>query len=195
MSANQLDTIDAVLKKHGLRDQIPFARDAGGVDWRNPLTEMIEAEDAACAELLEEAVGMGERMIAGLRARLPDGELKREICEHVTRKVGREAQEQFHRYHAGFIEWLFAAGVHPLEVVKRLYCYVKLKRPDLLHNLGFRPLGELLGEGGGANAGAAMQARCKALFGPLAVGAHKSATAKAAMTKAQKGNRNRRGGK
>ena len=97
--------------------------------------------------------------------------------------------------HSSLSSLLNVGLLHPLEVVKRLYCYVKLKRPDLLHNLGFRPLGELLGEGGGANAGAAMQARCKALFGSLAVGAHKSATAKAAMTKAQKGNRNRRGGK
>lgn len=178
-----------------LSPQTPATWDGDSVDWRNPLTELIEAEEAADLELESAASGIGEKVLGGLRGRLPDDEFKREIFEFVTRQVGEVAFDQFQSFHADFIQWLFADGPHPLRVVKRLFCYVKYKRPDLLLDMGFRTLGDILGDGGGANSGATLHAQCVALFGEVPGGARKTNGAREKMKASAMGNNNRRGGK
>lgn len=186
---NQLETIARVLAQAGWRD-------AGGLELRSPLSVLMDKEAEVLAELELEASGAGRRLVEGLRAEAPSRELRRDLAELAQALTKEAAREQYLRSHGDFLSWLFADGPNPLRVVKRLFCYAKKVRPELLLNLSFRTLGDLLGDGGGANSGAALHAQCVALFGKEnSLGAHKSASARAAMKKAQRHNKNRRGGK
>ncbi len=140
-----------------------------GVDWRNPLSELIETEERAARDALLDALE------AGLPA---DAERLREVVF-----------EQFRQFESEFMEWIFAGGVNPLDVVKRLFAYAKYRRPDLLLDMSFRDLGDLLNE-----EHATMHARCVALFGETPAGWKKTASARENMRISQQGNRNRLGG-
>jgi hypothetical protein len=159
------------------------------VEWRNPLTALIEAEDRAKRDLDEETAGLGERLLGGLRKRMRPSQMKAEIFRFITEQVGRIAFEKFDQFLAEFVEWVMASGMHPLDVLKRWFAFVKYKRADLLLNAGFRDLGELLFE-----RGATTHARCRALFGEAPAGWKKTATAREAMRASAIGNQNRRGG-
>ena len=100
------------------------------------------------------------------------------------------AFDAYREFHDGWMEWLFAAGPHPADVMKRLYTYAKRKNPGLVWNMSFRAFGELFGE-----THATAKARDKALFGTLPAGWSKPDGACKAMRAAQKGNGNRAGGR
>lgn len=151
--------------------------DGQAVTWSNPLDELIAREEEAERDAAYAAM---EFLIAD-GASLPLA---------LVEKVNAAARDSFQQYESALMEWLFAAGPHPLEVMRRLFAYAKMRNADLLWKMGFREVGPLLKE---THAAAAL--RCKALFGDTPAGWKKKATACANMRQAQKGNRNRRGGK
>ncbi len=139
------------------------ARGGEAVEWRSPLDELIALEEQAAADLAGEVDDEGAQ---------------------------RVAWELFRNYEDALMEWLFAAGPHPLEVMRRLFAYTKMKRASLLLNMGFRQVGPLLKE-----THAAAQLRCRALFGDTPAGWKKPAESVERMRRAARGNCNRRGGK
>jgi len=148
-----------------------------GVDWSNPLDELIAREEQA----IEEA------QIRALRVLCVEGvELPPEVME----RIRQEVFDEFRQYEDGLMEWIFAAGPHPLDVLRRLFAYTKMKRASLLWNMGFRKIGPLLKE-----THAAAQLRCRALFGSISTGWSKPAEAVKRMRVAQRGNFNRLGGR
>lgn len=161
--------------------------DGEGVEWRNPLTEIIEAEEREENNLAADVADLTDRMNAGLEARLPDGEAKDKLLAFIAGEAQELAFRAFESLQAAFLEWVFAAGPNPLDVDKRLFAYAKQKRPDLLSNMSFRDLGALFGE-----THATMHARCEALFEGIPAGWKKTETACRNMSRAQEGNGNRR---
>lgn len=173
-------TLAKVGRKHALR---PGEAATGGgkdfafeaVEWRNPLTELIEAEESAQMEATRAAL---DALDVDLEASV------------VVAKIRAAAFQEFLQFESAFVAWLFDAGPHPVEVTKRLFAYTKYRRPDLLQNMAFRALGDLLNE-----RGATMAARCKALFGDLPAGWKKTREACEHMSESALGNQNRLGGK
>lgn len=163
---------------------------ADGVTWESPLMQVIEAEERERGGLAETMEGAGNRLLSAVAARIPAGALMERVAAFVEASAKRAAFEAFDAMQAEFIEWLFAAGPSPLDVVKRLYGFAKMRRPDLLADMSFRQLGVLLGE-----RGATLQARCRELFGDAPAGWKKPSSAVEKMRAAQRGNRNRLGGK
>lgn len=158
---NGMDTIVAQASRRFFRGR---ARTGDGVpiDYKTPLDELAEIEERA------------------------EAELKAQFAEDDARAM-ESAFKAFVDYEAEFINWLFAAGPHPLEVIRRLFAYAKMRDPRLLHNMGFRQIGPLLGETHGA-----AQWRCRALFGGMPAGWKKGTQAVESMRRAQRGNTNRK---
>lgn len=151
------------------------------VEYGNPLDELCAREDAA----------ERDAAFAAIEMLLAEGaELPLMFQEKVQEAARAAAIDQFRQYEETFMEWLFSAGPHPLEVLRRLFGYVKMKRASLLWNMGFRDVGPLLGE---THAAAAL--RCKLLFGETPAGWKKKLQARLKMQEAALGNCNRRGGK
>lgn len=148
----------------------------GPVDWQNPLDELIAREEAAERDAAFEAM---ELLIS-------DGA---ELPLVLVEKVNEAVRAGFQQYESAFLRWLFAAGPHPLEVIRRLFAYAKMRDADLLWKMGFRDIGPLLKE---THAAAAL--RCKILFGDTPAGWRKRTEAREAMRRAALGNCNRRGG-
>lgn len=107
-----------------------------------------------------------------------------------------ERQEVFR----ALLGYFFADGVHPLDVVRRVYAVAKAVAPDLIGDMSLEDLAVLCGDGGRAT----VSARIKRVYnryieesGGRGVQAHfqKSATTVRRYAEAQKGNRNRRKGK
>lgn len=173
-------TLAKVGRKHALR---PGEAATGGgrdfaleaVEWRNPVTELIEAEERA---ILEATRGALDALDVDVKS------------PEVVAKIRAVAFQEFLQFESALVAWLFDAGPHPVEVVKRLFAYTKYRRPDLLQNMAFRALGDLLNE-----RGATMAARCKALFGDLPAGWKKTSEACEHMRESALGNQNRLGGK
>lgn len=154
------------------------AGDGEPVDWANPLEELIAREEMA----IEDAQVRALEVIGG--------ETIEKLPEALQRRIREIVFDEFRSYEETLMEWLFAAGPHPLEVIRRLFAYAKMKRASLLWNMGFRQIGPLLKE-----TGAAMQWRCRMLFGDTPAGWSKPAGAVEKMRAAQKKNLNRLGGK
>ena len=173
-------TLAKVGRKHALR---PGEAATGGgkdfafeaVDWSNPLTELIEAEESAQMEATRAAL---DALDVDLGA------------PAVVEKIRTAAFQEFLQFESALVAWFFDAGPHPVEVTKRLFAYTKYRRPDLLQNMAFRALGDLLNE-----RGATMAARCDRLFGDLPAGWKKTREACEHMSESALGNNNRRGGK
>ena len=154
----------------------PTAPGGEAVDWLNPLDELIAKEEGALAD--------AEKDVLGLAA---DGDC---IPEALRALIREAVFDEFRQFQDGFLEWLFAAGPHPLEVMRRLFAYTKMHRASLLLNMGFRQIGPLLDE-----THAAAAHRCKVLFGDVPAGWKKPGEAVERMREAQLGNGNRRNGK
>jgi len=155
----------------------PVSPAGDAVDWASPLEELMAREEEALVDA--EARAMKVLGLEGI-----------ELPEAVRERIREEVFCQFRQYEETLLEWIFAAGPNPLDVMKRLFCYVKMKRASLIYNMGFRQIGKLLKE-----TGAAAQLRCRALFGTTPAGWSKPATAVARMRDAQQGNVNRLGGR
>lgn len=177
------ERIERTLRKAGLKRSLKLGDTAAagggiefsweGVEWKNPLSELMEAEERGVASACERAADVFD-------VESPEN----------LRRIRALVFDQFVQFEAAFVAWLFDAGPHPVEVVKRLFAYTKYRRPDLLGDMAFRALGDLLNE-----RGATMQARCKALFGELPAPWKKTKEAREHMSESARGNCNRLGGK
>ena len=147
-----------------------------GVDWNNPLDELIAREEQA----------QRDAALASMEIVIAEGV---ELPLWFQEKIKAEVEQQFYQYENALIEWIFAAGPHPLQVIRRLFAYVKMKRATLLWNMGFRALGKLLKE-----SHENMRLLTEALFGDTPAGWKKRDEAKRRMAESAKGNCNRRGG-
>jgi hypothetical protein len=175
----QMDAIVDSLRGKNFHADSPVSRDGGAVDWANPFEELAAREEEALRDASVDAVECTQQLLNLVELPAP-----------LVEKIREVVLDHFRQYEETLLEFLFAAGPHPLEVMRRLFAYVKKKRASLLYNMGFRALGPLLHE---SHANAAL--RCKVLFSGLPAGWHKSASARAAMRESAKGNRNRTGGK
>ena len=202
---SHLERVNEVLNRlhvqrgHGAMLQVgdEIALDGEAVEWRNPLTEICDAEERIVNDLAGNTADTSSRLKAGLADRIPEGELRDRLENFLDGAAQELAADAFSSLIAAFLEWIFSAGPNPLDVVKRLIAFTKLKRPDLLRNASFRDLGDLLNE-----KHATMHARCDALFEGLpALLKHafnaptfwkKTATACRNMAKAQEGNSTRK---
>ena len=175
---NELERVDGIMDgaRHHFRGRT-VAGNGDVIDWANPLDELIAKEDQA----LQEAEARALRVLGLDEVELP---------ALVRERIRQEVWDEFRGYEEAFLEWLFAAGPHPLEVMRRLFAYCKMHRASLLWNMGFRQIGPLLKE-----THAAAQARCRALFGKTKAGWSKPSGAVEKMRAAQRGNCNRLGGK
>ncbi|XHR27531.1 MAG: hypothetical protein ACFUZC_16495 [Chthoniobacteraceae bacterium] len=167
--------VNAAHAKHH-NGRVMLDRDNG---WNTPLEELIEREDQARADA-EARTLVVFKMV----------EQRLELTAEARELIRTEVWDQFCQYENCLMEWIFSAGPHPLEVLRRLFAYAKMKRPGLLWNMGFRAIGPLLKE-----THAAAQARCRALFGSLSACWSKPSQSVERMRAAQRGNLNRLGGK
>jgi hypothetical protein len=96
---------------------------------------------------------------------------------------------------SGFILWLFEESPHPAPVMKKLYAFVRMVRPETLWNMPGTDIAAIFGQGR-----AAESARCNLLLEKLKLKAgyknlsmpfQKSATAKQKYAEAQRGNKHR----
>lgn len=162
-----------------------------GVDARNPLVALIEAEEALQGELTEASQVRETRLREGLARRLPEGELRDRVMGFLRDQFQDLAREHFERLRAEFLEWVFVEGPNPLIACRRLFMWAKQHRPDLLANMGFRELGDILG-----CEGATLHALAKRLFPDApAAGWRKSEAARKVYAKVQRNNGNRNGGR
>jgi len=172
--------VDFVLRQVGSRyfrgEEFDIDR---GIDTRNPLEELMEREELAEREAAAEALAQAQRLL--------DLDV---LPEPLVAQIREVVFDHFAQYEAALLRWLFAAGPDLLSVVKRLYAYAKHKDASLVWNMGFRDLGDLFGESHGTP-----HARQASLFTAETAAWQKTRTARAKMAKAQRGNRNRLGGK
>jgi hypothetical protein len=175
----EMERMDDILRKAHRRLHKGAAQSLSGepVDWDDPFEELARREEEALRTAAIDAVAVAQMVFDVV-------ELPAPLVERVHALVF----DEFRQYEEGLIEWLFAAGPHPLEVMRRLFAYVKMKRASLLWNMGFREIGPLLQESHGA-----AQWRCKRLFGKTPAGWKKSDSSVERMRKAQRGNKNRLG--
>jgi hypothetical protein len=101
--------------------------------------------------------------------------------------------------HFWLLDFLFADGPHPGTVMRRLYAWVKKYRPEAIWDMGYRQLGKLFDESGGAQewrVGALLDDYAKAK-GHKGVKMPWQRTDEAceSYSQSQKGNANRVGGK
>lgn len=193
-----LERVDGVLRKvHARRNGRAMLCQGGeislegdGTDWKHPLQELMEAEERAENEMAAEVADVSARVNEGLRARLGDSAEVEKVTGFLEGRAQEVAFAVVDGERANFVEWIFAEGPNPLEVVRRIFAYAKQKRPDLLWNMSFRELGDLLGE-----THATVHARCARLFKGMPAGWKKSPAACRNMSEAQRGNNNRRHGK
>lgn len=148
------------------------------VEWRTPLDEVMEREEAELREAHETVVECVADMVGV--DRLPDW-LEDRILETVF--------ERFQSIEKDWLGWFFEGGPHPIHVLRRLVLYAKVKKPDLIWNASFRDLGDLFNE-----THAAMHALCKKLFQDVPAPWKKMPESCRRMADAQRGNTNRRGG-
>ncbi len=162
------------------------ARTGDGVDYLTPLDALMAREEMALGELETEAP---EKVRAALSAAF-GGEIRAEDLPPALRRIVTDsALDQFRQFEEALMGMLFGRTPNPLDVMRRLFAYVKKKNAALLWNMGFRDIGPLLGE-----THAAAAARCEALFGKVKAPWQKPAGACVKMREAQRGNANRRGG-
>lgn len=106
--------------------------------------------------------------------------------------VMRARLETFHR----FIDFAFADGPHPGDVMRNFYAVVHVLRPDVLLNMTCDDIGALLGRTGAAHSWRVKKV-CERLKAKGVKGFkarfQKSEAASAAYSAAQRGNQNRRG--
>lgn len=147
------------------------------VDWNNPLDELIAREEEA----------QRDAALAAMEFLLTEGA---ELPLWFRERVQIMVFEQFQQYENALLEWIFASGPHPLQVLRRLFAYTKMKRASLLWNMGFRSLGALLHE-----SHENMRLLTKSLFGNLPAAWKKGTMACQRMATSAQGNNNRQGGK
>ncbi len=170
-AGRRLAAMDSVLKPVQVKDtdkgEAPktapwWAMDPSpeAITWKNPLTELMEAEELAeveFAKMEEEAADMARR--------------------------------EFQRYLCQWVRWVFAEGLSPLAVVRRVFAWAKQHSADVVKDLDFRKIAILLDESPGT-----LHARIKVLFGEVGAGWKKTASARRAMAAAKQGNCDRLGG-
>jgi len=174
--------MDAILRrragKHHLNRTDESLGNGERISWGDPFEELAEREEAAIREATVNALDAAQKILA-----------LDTVPEALVDRIRELVFEEFCQYEATLMEWLFAAGPHPLEVMRRLFAFVKKRSSRLLWDMGFREIGPLLKE---THAAAAL--RCRVLFGALPSGWDKSDSARENMRTAQMGNHNRRGG-
>lgn len=147
-----------------------------GVTWDNPLDELIAREEQA----------QRDAALASIDFLIAEGA---ELPLWFQERVKAMVFEQFQQYENALLEWIFAAGPHPIEVMKRLFAYAKMKRASLLWNMGFRALGKLFKE-----SHENFRLLTRMLFADAPAGWKKGRDARDKMKASAQGNNNRRGG-
>ena len=104
-------------------------------------------------------------------------------------------QEAFHK----LLNYFFADGAHPLDVVRRVYATVKALRPDLIGDMSLEDLAVLSGDGGRATTSARIRRIYNKLIedhdgGKVSAWFQKSESTVEKYRQAQQGNSNRKSG-
>lgn len=177
----EMERLNGIVRAAGDRFHRNSARTPSGeaVDWSDPFEELAQREEVAIREATIESLSDAQKLLDLV-------DLPQPLVDRIRARV----LEEFVQYENTLIEWLFAAGPHPLEVVRRLFAYVKMKRASLLWNMGFRSMGKLLKE-----SYESMRLRCEMLFGSTPAGWKKDAAACERMKAAAMGNNCRKGGR
>lgn len=174
-----LERMDGVLREAAASLPRGFLRANLQADFWTPLEEVMAREEAAMRAVALDGIDVAQRVME------LDG-----LPEPVVAEVQARAREVFQELESAWLEFFFLRGPNPLDVLRALFAYVKLRRPDLLWNMGVREIGRLFDESHGA-----VSARVMALFGDVGAGVRKSLEARRKMSEAQKGNKCRLGGK
>lgn len=157
--------------------------------------QQIDATLAALARKHGAAFSETANPLAVLVAKDEESDL---LCRGESEVTVWEAKAEAMR---SLLDWVFEKGADPRIALRRLYALAHEVGPQLLRDLTHEEIALLLGDGAGR---ATSSARTQAIFGGLKSalgmttdfgGMHKTVGARERMSQAQRGNRNRTGGK